>query len=272
MSDKDLAKAISETIKLENLTTIHAADQNSEGSEIHIPDVKKISSKLVVHHQPTSMESEYFRFLKAKLEHIFDDDPAAQDIGRVILVTGAARGSGKTTCALNLALSFARAYGNRALFLDGDSRHNASQMYMGLGKKPLAGLSEVLTMQQRAGSVLINTGLSDLVFFPSGSFSEAFIDRLRSEELAILINSLKKKFRYVIIDAPPAFPMPEPGILAKHSDGVLLVLRAGKDGQNQLEQALEAMGGNNILGVLLNGIKPILSRRYGYNAYYSKVK
>ena len=268
MSDKDLAKAISETIKLDNLTTFPTGEENRNLSEPRTVNDKNISDKLVVYHQPRSMESEYFRFLKSKIEHHFDDDPADRDMGRVILVTGATLGSGKTTCAQNLALSFARAYGSKTLFLDGDSRHNAAQVYMGLGKKPLAGLSEVLTMQQRAGSVLINTGLSDLVYFPSGDFSEELIDRLRSEELSILIQSLRKRFRYVIIDTPPAFPMPEPGILAKHSDGVLLVLGAGRDGQNQLEQALEALSGNNILGVILNGVKPMPGRKYGTYGYY----
>ena len=264
MSEKDLAKAISETIKFDNLTTL-SAEGKSQNPRL---DKKKISSKLIVYHKPRSMEAEYFRFLKAKLEQHFDDDPADRDKGRIILVTGATLGSGKTTIALNLALSFARAYGNRVLFVDADSRRPASQIYLGLGKKILPGLSDVLIQGQRAGGVLVNTGLSNMIYFPSGDFNEELIDRLRSQELSILIDSLRKRFRYVIIDTPPAFPMPEPGILGKYSDGVLIVLEAGKDGMNELNQAMEVMGGSPIMGVILNKVKSTPGSRYGAYGYY----
>lgn len=270
MSEKDLAKAISETIKLDNLTTLSADDSGGKPPVTRLIDKNKVSNKLVTYHKPRSIESEYFRFLKAKLEHYFDDHPADKEKGRVILVTGATVGSGKTTCALNIALSFARAYGNRVLFLDADSRRPASQTYLGFGKKILPGLSDVLTLRQRAGNVLINTGLANLVYFPSGDFSEKLIDRLRSEELAILMDSLRKRFRYVIIDAPPAFPMPEPGILAKYCDGVLIVLGAGKDGHDQLDQAMEVMNGSPILGVILNKVRSTPGRKYGGYGYYGK--
>lgn len=272
MSDKDLAKAISETIKLSNLATLPPHQgTGKDGASTRKPDPKKIHDKLFVFHQPRSMESEYFRFLKSKLEHHFGD-PHNTDEGRVILITGATSRTGKTICALNLTLSFAKAYGSRTLFLNGDSRHPASQIYLGLGKKVLPGLSDVLTLQQRAGSVLINTGLSDMVYFPSGDFSDMFVDQLRSEELSILLNSFRKRFRYIIIDTPPAFPMPEAGILAHHCDGVLLVLGAGRDGIVQLTQCLEALPEARLLGIILNGVKFTPTDRYytGAYGYYAK--
>lgn len=270
MNDKDFAKAVSEIITIDNMPIITSVDPKNIRSRARAVDRKKIDNKLVTYHQPRSMESEYFRFLKAKVEHFFNDTPGQPNEGRIILVTGATMGTGKTTCALNLALSFAKAHGNQVLFLDADSRHPASQVHLGLGKKPLPGFSDVLTMKRRAGDVIINTGLSGLIYFPSGDFSEQFIDRLRGEELAIIINSIRKRFKYIIIDTPPAFPMPEPGILAKYSDGVLIVLGAGKDGRDQLENTMESLKGAEILGVILNGVKSGPKKRYGSYGYYSR--
>ena len=266
MSDKDLAKAISETILMDNLATIPSGGKRQDIPKARVADPGKIDDRLVVFHHPRSLESEYFRFLKSRIERHFDD-PADREEGRMILVTGATIGSGKTTCALNLALSFAKAYGSRALYMDADCRNATSQDYMGLGKKPLPGLSDVLAMRHRAGTVLINSGMSDLLYFPSGDFSEKFVDRLRSDELGILLDSLKKRFRYVIVDAPPAFPMPETGILAQHCDGVLLVMGAGRDGREQLETTMESLEGADILGVILNGVKSTPGNRYGSYGY-----
>ncbi len=271
MSENDLGKAISNIIRLDNLTDLPTGGEDGSLAGL---DKKHsgLDEKLVVHHHPRSMEAEYFRFLKTKVEHHFGDDFKSPKRGRIILVTGATLGSGKTTCALNLALIFAKAYGNQILFLDADCRHPASQKNLGLGETPLPGLTDVLIRHRRAGSVLINTGLSNMIYFPSGDFSEAFVDRLRSEELTILLDSLKNRFRYIIIDTPPAFPMPEPGILASHCDGVLIVLGAGTDGKDQLTHAMESLKGANIMGVILNKVRSSPLKRYGSYGYYSRMR
>ena len=266
MSEKDLAKAISETIRMDNLTTFPSGRKGQDVPKARVADPGKINDRLVVFHHPRSLESEYFRFLKSRIERHFDDTADRED-GRIILVTGATIGSGKTTCSLNLALSFAKAYGSLTLYLDADCRNTTSQSYMGRGEKPLPGLSDVLAMRHRAGSVLINSGMSDLLYFPSGKFSETFVDRLRSDELQILLGSLRKRFRYVIVDAPPAFPMPETGILAQQCDGVFIVIGAGRDGREQLETTMESLEDAEILGVILNGVKSTPGNRYGPYGY-----
>jgi len=268
VSENDLGKAISRILQHEDLSILPSGDQ-AEDLKVETESDSGIDRRLVVHHQPRSIEAEYFRFLKTKIEHQFGDDFTSPKKGKILLITGSTIGSGKTTCALNLSLAFARAYGSQILFVDADCRHPASQINLGYGKNTLPGLTDVLTKQERAGNVLINTGLTNLLYFPSGRFSEAFIDRLRSEELSILLESLRNRFRYIIIDAPPAFPMPEPGILANHCDGVFLVMGAGMDSKDQLDHAMEALKGANIMGVILNKVKSSPIRRYGSYGYYS---
>jgi capsular exopolysaccharide synthesis family protein len=266
MSDHDLGKAVSETIKLYNL-----GGDSSEGGGRVIANIdkKRIDERLVVYHRPRSVESEYFRFLKSRIEHELRKDNG-EEKGKVIMVTGPNLGAGKTTCSINLALAFARSYGGQTLFMDVDSRRAMSRKYLGIMEEDLPGFTDVLDMKARAGQVLVNSGMFDMVYFPSGQFSESFLDHLNNQELAVLMDNLRQRFKYIIIDAPPAFPMPEAAVLAQHCDGVFIVLRAGRDGQGDLIQAQEALDGANIMGVILNAVKKTPGQRYGSYGYYGK--
>ena len=227
MSDHDLGKAVSETIKLYNL----GGDSSKGGGRVIANiDKKCIDERLVVYHRPRSVESEYFRFLKSRIEQEFRKDKG-EEKGRVIMITGPNLGAGKSTCAINLALAFARSFGGQTLFLDVDSRRAMSRKYLGIMEENLQGFTDVLDRKARAGQVLVNSGMFDMVYFPSGQFTESFQDHLNGQELGVLIDNLRQRFKYTIIDAPPTFPMPEAAVIAPHCDGVFIVLRAGRDGQ-----------------------------------------
>lgn len=263
MPEQDLEKTLTENILLQNLET---GPEDGPRRVVGKRERGDIHERLVVFHRPRSIESEYFRFLKHRIEQQMGEKEG--DEGKVLLVTGPNLGVGKTTCATNLALVFARTYGSKTLLLDADSRRGTTAKYLGIMDDDLPGFVDVLTLRERAGKVLVNTGLFDLAYFPSGKFNEAFLDQLRGKELAHLIRNLREKFQYIIIDAPPAFPMPETATLAQHCDGVFIVLRAGRDGREDLEQAKEALEGANILGVILNGVKATPGQRYGSYGYY----
>jgi capsular exopolysaccharide synthesis family protein len=266
MPDKDLGKAVTETILLQNLE----ADQEGDAISGPITTIEpaEVNERLVVFHRPRSIESEYFRFIKHRIEQQMEAKETNK--GKVIMVTGPNLDVGKTTCSINLALVFARSYGGKTLLMDADTRRATSRKYLGIKEDSLPGLVDVLTMRERAGKVLLNTGLFDMVYFPSGQFSDAFIDDLKGKELSHLLNSLRERFSYIIIDSPPAFPMPEPAIIAQHCDGVFIVLRAGRDGKQDLEQAREALEGANLMGVILNAVKTTPGQKYGSYGYYGK--
>jgi len=269
MGGHDLGKAVSETIKLFNLGGDNVAGGRRLVGSL---DPDRIHERLVVYHSPRSLESEYFRFLKSRIEQEFAG-AVDQQKGRVIMITGPTLGAGKTTCAINLALAFARTHGGKTLFMDVDSRMASSRKYLGIREENLPGFTNVLNMQARAGQVLINSGMFDMVYFPSGQFSETFLDHLSGEEMSVLMENLRSKFKYIIIDSPPAFPMPESAIIAPHCDAVFIVLKAGRDGQGDLTQAMEALERANVMGVILNGIKKTPGQRYGgAYGYYGKRK
>ena len=265
MKSGDLLEAISETLMEKDFDTAKTEVERL-GS---FPRGGAVDERLVMYHKPKSLEAEFYRFLRSRIEQHFRKSGKGRD-GKVILLTGPSLGSGKTTCSLNLALAFARSYGKRALFVDTDSRKEGSAKYLGIGKKELPGFVDVLSMKARAGSVLVKTGLSDLIYFPSGKFNEHFVDTLRNYELGLLFASLKQHFRFIILDTPPAYPMPEASILAQHCDGVLVVLKANRDKEQDLVETLEALGEVPLLGIILNGIKYAPGQRYGTYGYYGK--
>ena len=266
MGDHDLGKAVSETIKLYHLG---GEDAKGGGRPIANIDKRRIDDRLVVYHRPRSIESEYFRFLKSRIEQEFGRSPSDKK-GHVVMITGPNLAAGKSTLSINMALAFARSYGDKTLFLDVDSRKGTSRKYLGIVETRLKGFTDVLNMRARTGQVLVNSGLFNMVYFPPGEFNEAFLDNLNGEELGILLNSLRDRFRYTIIDAPPAFPMPEPAIIAQQCDGVFIVLKAGRDGSADLKQAMEALEGANIMGVILNAVKKAPGQKYGAYGYYGK--
>jgi succinoglycan biosynthesis transport protein ExoP len=270
MSDNDLSKAVSETIDLYNLRGDDVQDEEKIVGSI---DPSQVDERLVVFHSPRSLESEYFRFLKSRIEQEFEGKKGkkkGKQKGKVIMITGPNIGAGKTTCAINLALAFARSHGGETLFMDVDSRKATSRKYLGIQEENLPGFTDVLNMEARAEQVLINTGLLDLVYFPSGHFSETFLDNLSGQELSILMENMRDKFKYIIIDASPVFPMPEPAIIGQHCDGVFIVLKAGRDGQSDLIQAQEALDGVIVMGVIITAVNTTPGQRYGAYGYYGK--
>ncbi len=260
MSPKDFHERVAEVLTHASLAV------SGEG----LPAVTaqgKVDDRLVAYTQPGSLDAEYFSYLAIKLEQVMGESPE-DGPGKVLLVTGPSRGSGKTLCALNLALTFAKAYGRKVCLLDADCRAASAQAFLGMGKDSLPGLTDVLRLSRNPSSVLVNSGLYDMVFFPSGPYDDEIPRRLREENLSLLLKNLCGLFRLVVVDTPPVFPMPEAGILARKADGVLLVLRAGKDGEPQLAQCLDTLQGAPLVGAVLNGIEEGFRVRSHYGGYY----
>jgi Mrp family chromosome partitioning ATPase len=70
---------------------------------------------------------------------------------------------------------------------------------------------------------------------------------------------------HIIIDSPPILSTPDPMVIARHVDGVLLVVRAGKTPRDYLTKALQTLNSNKVMGVVLNGAEGISSKYYYYS-------
>jgi capsular exopolysaccharide synthesis family protein len=263
MSRKGFSESIAEILRLSALDvggSGKSKDGSPSGERIRGP----VDEKLVVFAQSRSLAAEYFHYLAVKTEKALG---AGGEGGKIVLVTGPGRGSGKSLCSLNLALAFAKTYRGGVLFLDADSRAGQAQSYLGYGEAPMPGFTDVLERRCQAESVLLDTGIFDLAFLPSGAYVENLISRASEKEIPLLFESLRKRFNLVIIDTPPAFPLPEAGILAAFSDGVIIVLGAGRDGESHLNQTVDALKGTNILGAVLNNLPSNMEQQSRYTRY-----
>ena len=219
--------------------------------------------RLAVSPNVSPMLVEQFRRLAATLYH-------AQTSGnlKVVMVTSAMAGDGKTLTALNLALVLSESYRRRVLLIDADLRRpsisNLSQL------SPTGGLSEGLkaTTDQKL-SVLKITEM--LTLLPAGRPDPDPMSSLTSSRMRRIIDEATARFDWVILDAPPVGPVADANLLAAMTDAVLIVIRANETPYGPVQKAIESLGREKIFGVVLNAVDEIDQEEYQrqYGHYHS---
>ncbi len=215
--------------------------------------------------------AESYRQLRTNLQFIRPDSPA-----RVIAVTSAMPGEGKTTTSINIALAMKQA-GSKVVLIEADLRRPKIHEYLKTPKYE-TGLSELLSGIKPAktfdqiDSLLIEAA-EGVKVLSSGAIPPNPAELLNSDAMTSLLSILKEHFDYVIIDCPPLLPITDGALIAAKSDGVLLVVRAASTKTAQLKGSIESLTavGSGILGVELNMIPQNRSYYdYGYKyGYYS---
>lgn len=200
---------------------------------------------------------EQFRRLAATLHH------AQQSNGlRSVMVTSAAPGDGKTLTAVNLALVLAESYRSRVLLIDADLRRPSIPSVADLGDA--SGLSETLrsATEQKLALVPITPRLTLL---PAGQPIANSIEALTSPRMRQILEEASTRFDWVILDAPPVGPTADARLLTQMVGGALFVIHAERTQCGDVQKAIDALGREQILGVVLNGVadKP-LDDYYGY--------
>ena len=183
-----------------------------------------------------------------------------------LLVTSAKPGEGKSTTALNLALTCARA-GERTLLLDADLRR-ASLADVFDATEPNVGLVDVLRGDMPWQQAVIRTDVPNLNFLPSGDPTGVPIEILGTLELRQLITALSGQFQRVIIDAPAVLGMADCRMLGRTVDAAILVVRCGSQPMLPLRRAKEMLEQSRvpIAGVVFNGLTDDLENWSSYAA------
>ncbi|AMY23435.1 polysaccharide biosynthesis tyrosine autokinase [Rhodococcoides fascians] len=210
-----------------------------------------------------SASAEAFRELRTNLQFLEVDHPP-----RVIVVTSAIPSEGKTTTALNLAISLAEA-GHHVVLVEGDLRRPRISKYMGLIGS--VGLSTVLAGQAKVDEVLQPTKYEGLQAMASGPIPPNPSELLGSEASRALLVELRSKFDYVIVDGAPLLPVTDSAVLTTHTDGALLVTRYGHTKSNELSRSignLETIGAH-VLGVVLALTPSKKGDTYSYSYNYT---
>jgi len=222
----------------------------------------KYDPKLVVLSAPDSMDAENFKILRSQI--LF---PKEGKRPRVIMVTSALPGEGKTFVATNLAASIALGFNEHVLLVDCDFRRPCVHKMLGIALA--AGLYEHLTGKATLPDVIIKTGFGKLSVIPAGSPSPNPSELIASQMMRDFLEDVRNRYddRYIVIDATPAQVTAEANVLSQYVDGILFVIMAERAPREAIQRSIENLGKEKILGVVFNGYNQ--SYR-GYRKYYKK--
>lgn len=226
-------------------------------------------SALITMEERTSPTAEAYRHLRTSLLFSSAGKPP-----QTILVTSSQPSEGKTTTAINTAITLAQGDAD-VVILDCDLRRPRLHSHFGL--ENTRGLTNYLSGDKETeGLIRTYADLPRLKIITSGPIPPNPAELLSSNEMRNLLQFLSGKFKHVIIDSPPAISFTDASILSTLVDGVVLVAMANKSSihlMRQFKQRVSAIGAR-IYGVVLNGIKANSAEYYyygsGYYNYYSR--
>lgn len=183
---------------------------------------------------------------------------------RVVLITSAQSGEGKTSLSTRLAASLAQV-GYATLLIDGDLRNPIAHKVFELDRSP--GMCDVLRRELRVEDVLRPTSIDRLTMLTAGRWDGGATRALAQDGARKLIEQLRTQFDFIIIDSSPVLPVVDPLLMGKHADGAILsVLREVSRMPNIFAayQRLSA-GGVRVIGAVMSGVKA--DQYGGYYAY-----
>lgn len=187
---------------------------------------------------------------------------------QTILVTSSQPSEGKTTTAINTAITLSQADAD-VVIIDCDLRRPRLHSHFGL--ENTQGLTNYLSGEDNVENLLKSyAGVPRLKIITSGPIPPNPAELLSSEEMKTLLRELRRKYKHVIIDSPPAISFTDAAILSTLVDGVVLVAMAGKSSVHLMRRFKQRLGtiGARIYGVVLNGIKANSIEYDYYNSGY----
>ena len=207
---------------------------------------------------PTSQLAEAYRGLRTSLEYSSVDKQL-----KSLVITSSNPGEGKSTVSSNLAFILSQG-GKKVIVVDADLRKPTIHKKFRVDNRE--GLTEILIGKKNINEVSKKID-ENIYVITAGKKTPNPAEMVSSKAMEELIEILKKKYDYVIIDTPPVRTISDGVILSAKADGVVLVVRAGKTksadivkGYKELEKVKA-----NIVGSVLNAVD---KKRHGYYYYY----
>jgi len=225
--------------------------------------------KIVIKDEPRSPLAEAYRHLRTSLLLSAVGGPP-----KVILVTSTLPNEGKSTTAVNLAVTLAQG-GADVLLIDGDLRRPCLHDAFNLDNE--RGLSTIISSDASADNVqemITHVDQSRLSVLTSGPMPPNPADHLGSEKMRSLLKSFGSTYKHVVIDTPPLSSFTDGILLATMADSVVFVVQGGRASREAIRRASRMLNdvGVGITGVVLNNVRIARhDRYYSYQQYYKAV-
>ena len=221
--------------------------------------------ELLSYVQPKSQISEAFRALRTSLLLSQADHPP-----QVILVTSALPREGKTTVAVNLAVTLAQ-LGDRTLLMDSDLRKPGIRRALNLTIGKDVGLSSYLAGVSTLDEITIpHPTINNLAAITTGPVPPSPADLLSSHRMREAILELRHRFKFIVVDSPPVMAATDAVILSALTDGVLLVVRSGETPKEAFTRTRDLLAAVKcrLLGAVLNAVDSSAPDYYYSYRYY----
>lgn len=222
-----------------------------------------IDFRIVVYHEPDSLAAEHFKILRANIMH-----PRSGAKIKSVLITSALEQEGKTLVSCNLAFSIAQSLDPYVMLIDADVRR--PQVHKLLGMQKATGLTDYLQSEEPLSDFLIRGPMDKMTVLQAGSTVRNPAELITSEKMAALLSEARERYedRFVVIDSPPVNLAAETLNLAQQADAIVLVIRYGVSDKNAIEEAINRIEREKIIGTVFNGFEVAPKKRAYYKSKY----
>lgn len=226
-------------------------------------DDKVPTHPVILRDDPRGPPAEAIRRLRTNLQFI---DVAERS--RSIVISSSVSGEGKTTTAINLAVSLADA-GSRVLLMDADLRRPSIAEYLGL--EGGTGLTTVLIGKATVADVAQPWETTSLDILPAGQLPPNPSELLGSKAMRSLLDQVTSMYDIVLIDSPPLLPVTDAAVIGRQVGGLLVVAGVDRIHRPQFRETMESLdtAGCHVVGVVINKIARGDVGAYGYGYYGS---
>lgn len=228
-----------------------------------VPEVEKghTESFVAIRDDPKSVQAEAFRSLRTAVKFAGLDSPL-----KVIQVTSASQGEGKTTAVANLAVALAQG-GDRVAIVCCDLRRPRVQDRFGVDLTP--GLTDVLVGDATLAHALRRYD-ANILILPAGSPPPNPSELLSSHKAAAVIKALAEEFDVVLVDSTPVLPVTDALVTSRFADATVVVVDSRTTARKGASRTLQMLRQVNapVLGLVLNGLPEGSGYGYGYGYGY----
>lgn len=216
------------------------------------------------------LANQYREIKRPLIAHAFGLKATQIESGNLIMVTSALANEGKSFTSINLALSMSRERDYSVVLVDGDVVNPNISNIFGVSAQP--GLLDILDDTSIAvDDIVIPTDVTGLSILPAGKSRRNATELLASRRMDTLMHSIRtsEPGRLVIMDSPPLLQTSEAKILAGMAGQIVLVVRAEVTAQGAVLNALELLGDDKAVNLVLNQVRDAsLENVYGYGYGY----
>ncbi|MFC1592677.1 CpsD/CapB family tyrosine-protein kinase [Candidatus Omnitrophota bacterium] len=233
-TDEKLRKSQPRRLTLEDKAKIMQEKLNSKVYIAKSTDNSGIDARVVSYYTPNAHISEQYRILRTNILSKAQGRPV-----KVFLISSSLSGEGKTVTAVNLAISLAHDLDKKIVLVDCDLRGGNIHQMLNINFKP--GLSDILANGTASEAALQNNKINNLTVLTCGEVPNNPSELLGSRRMRRLVEELKSRFDYIILDSPPIIHFTDASILGAQSDGVMMVVQAEKTQERIVRSAQEVL-------------------------------